>query len=144
VARVEVTRALQFASGTSNGVAITLKRDGRPQASNVTFHIDGGVIRFSATETRAKVRNLRRDVRLSFYVAGPDFGSYVVLEGDADVTRPAAATDDATVEALVDLYRRIAGEHPDWQEYREAMVADQRVVVSLRPTHAYGGGPTAV
>ena len=141
---MDIAQALQFSSRTTDGVAITLKRDGRPQVSNVTFHVDGDVIRFSATETRAKVRNLRRDDRLSFYVAGPDFGSYVVLEGDATVTPPAAATDDATVEALVDLYRRIAGEHPDWQEYREAMVADQRVVVSLRPTHAYGGGPTAV
>jgi PPOX class probable F420-dependent enzyme len=141
---VDIALALQFAARTSNGVAITLKRDGRPQASNVTYLVDGDVIRFSATETRAKVRNLRRDVRLSFYVAGPDFGSYAVLEGDASVTPPATAVDDETVEALVDLYRRIAGEHPDWQEYREAMVADQRVVVSLRPTHAYGGVPTPV
>lgn len=141
---MELAQALQFAARTRDGVAITLKRDGRPQASNVTYLVDGDVIRFSATEPRAKVRNLRRDGRLSFYVAGPDFGSYVVLEGDATVTPPAATTDDATVEALVDLYRRIAGEHPDWQEYREAMVTDQRVVVTLRPSHAYGGGPTAV
>ncbi len=141
---MDIAQALQFASRTSDGVAITLKRDGRPQASNVTFLVDGDTIRFSATESRAKVRNLRRDARLTFYVAGPDFGSYAVFEGDADVTPPAAATDDATVEALVDLYRRIAGEHPDWQEYREAMVADQRVVVSLRPTHAYGGVSTPV
>lgn len=141
---MDIAQALKFASGTCNGVAITLKRDGRPQASNVTYLVDGDVIRFSATETRAKVRNLRRDARLSFYVAGPDFGSYLVLEGDATVTPPAAATDDATVEALIDLYRRIAGEHPDWQEYREAMVTDQRVVVTLRPTHAYGGLATPV
>lgn len=141
---MDLAQALEFAARTSNGVAITLKRDGRPQASNVTYLVDGDVVRFSATESRAKVRNLRRDGRVSFYVAGPDFGSYLVLEGDATVTPPAAAPDDATAEALVDLYRRIAGEHPDWDEYRAAMVADQRVVVTVRPTHAYGGVPTPV
>lgn len=141
---MDLAQALQFAARTSNGVAITLKRDGRPQASNVTHLVDGDVVRFSATESRAKVRNLRRDGRVSFYVAGPDFGSYLVLEGDATVTPPAAAPDDATTEALVDLYRRIAGEHPDWDEYRAAMVADRRVVVTVRPSHAYGGIPTPV
>lgn len=141
---MDIAKALQFASATSNGVAIALKRDGRPQASNVTYLVDGDVIRFSATEARAKIRNLRRDTRLSFYVGAADFGSYVVLEGDATVTPPATSTDDATVDALVDVYRRIAGEHPDWQDYREAMVTDRRVVVTLRPIHAYGGVPTPV
>jgi PPOX class probable F420-dependent enzyme len=141
---VDIAQALAYAADSHNGVAITLKRDGRPQASNVTYLVDGDVIRFSATEARAKVRNLRRDARLSFWIGAADFGAYAVLEGDATVTPPASAVDDATVDALVDLYRRIAGEHPDWQEYREAMVADQRVVVTLRPTHAYGGLPTPV
>ena len=135
---MDVTQALEYASRTNNGVAITLKRDGRPQPSNVTYRVDGDAIVFSATETRAKVRNLRRDARLSMYVSTPDFWSYVVLEGDAAVTPPAASIDDEVTEALVVLYRDIAGEHPDWDEYREAMVTEQRVVVTLRPTHVYG------
>lgn len=139
---MELTAALAYAARSRNGVAITLKRDGRPQASNVTYLVDGDAIRFSATEQRAKVRNLRRDARLSFWVGAADFGSYVVFEGDATVSPAAAAIDDATTDALVALYRDIAGEHPDWQEYREAMVAEQRVVVTLQPFHAYGGLPT--
>jgi len=135
---MEISDALEYASNTNNGVAITIKRDGRPQPSNVTYRVDGDAIVFSATETRAKVRNLRRDARLSMYVSAPNFGTYVVLEGDASVTAPATAVDDEVTEALVDLYRRIAGEHPDWDEYREAMVSEQRVIVTLRPSHAYG------
>lgn len=135
---MDVAQALEYASRTNDGVAITLKRDGRPQPSNVTYRVDGDAIVFSATEPRAKVRNLRRDARLSFYVSAPDFGTYVVLEGDAVVSPHAEAVDDGITEALVDLYRRIAGEHPDWNEYREAMVSEQRVIVTLRPTHAYG------
>ena len=50
----------------------------------------------------------------------------------------AASPDDATVEALIDLYRSMAGEHPDWDDYRRAMVAEERVVLTIRPTHAYG------
>jgi len=61
-----------------------------------------------------------------------------VLEGLADLTPVASAPDDATVEELVALYRSLSGEHPDWDEYRAAMVADQRLVVRITPTRAYG------
>ena len=137
---MDIATALAHASKSNNGVAITLRRDGRPQPSNVTYLVDGDVIRFSSTESRAKVKNLRRDPRLTMYVGTPDFGAYVVVDGRADVSGPAAAPDDAATEALVDLYRRIAGEHPDWAEYRAAMVTERRVIVTLHPAHAYGMG----
>jgi PPOX class probable F420-dependent enzyme len=122
------------------GSLITLKRDGRPQAS-VVIHVwdpDRRAVRISVTDDRAKTRNLRRDPRASFQVVAPDLTAWAVGEGFAELTPPAADPRDDTVEALVDLYRRLAGEHPDWAEYRAAMVADRRVVVTLAFEHVYG------
>ena len=123
-----------------NGTLITLKRDGRPQASVVThtFDPDTSTLRVSITEPRAKTRNLRRDPRASYMVTSPNLRAYAVGEATAELTPPAADPNDATVDALVDLYRTIAGEHPDWEEYRAAMVADQRVVLTLRFDRVYG------
>ena len=122
------------------GSLITLKRDGRPQASVVTHAFDSATrtLRVSVTEPRAKTRNLRRDPRASYLVTAPDLRAYAVGEGIAQLTPTAADPHDATVDALVDLYRTVAGEHPDWDEYREAMVADQRVVLTLPLDHIYG------
>ncbi len=122
------------------GTLITLKRDGRPQASVVThlFDTDTLALTVSITETRAKTRNLRRDPRASYVVTTPDLRAYAVGEGIAQLTAPAADTDDATVDALVDYYRNAAGEHPDWDEYRAAMVTDQRVLLTLPLDHVTG------
>jgi PPOX class probable F420-dependent enzyme len=123
------------------GSLITLKRDGRPQASVVVhaWDPDACSIRVSLTEDRAKTRNLRRDPRASYQVVSPDLRGWAVGEGFAELTAPAADPHDATVDALVALYRTLAGEHPDWAEYRAAMVADRRVVLTLRFEHVYGG-----
>ncbi|MGW5349849.1 PPOX class F420-dependent oxidoreductase [Streptomyces sp. NPDC004031] len=125
------------------GVLVTLKRDGRPQLSNVAFTYDDAtrLIRISATDGRAKTRNLRRDPRASFYVTTADLRSYLVVEGDAVITSVAADPHDATVDELVEVYRAIAGEHPDWDDYRAAMVADGRLVISLRADRGYGLTP---
>lgn len=121
----------------------TIKRDGRPQLSNVSYHFDPRelVIRVSITEPRAKTRNLRRDPRASLLVDSDDGWSYAVAEGTAELTAPAAAPDDDTVEALIALYRNIAGEHPDWDEFRQAMVTDRRVLLTLPISHLYGMPP---
>ena len=74
----------------------------------------------------------------ALYVTQEDFYGYAVLEGEATVSPVAAAPDDATVDELVEYYRAVAGEHPDWDDYRRAMVADKRCVVRLTPTRAYG------
>lgn len=120
------------------GVLTTLKRDGRPQLSNVSYVYADGVVRVSVTAGRAKTKNLLRDPRASFYVCAPDFRSYVVAEGVASLTPVASSPDDATVDELVAVYRAIGGEHPDWDEYRAAMVADQRMVVRLPVDRVYG------
>jgi PPOX class probable F420-dependent enzyme len=122
------------------GVLVTLKRDGRPQLSNVTHFYDAEAqtLQVSLTETRAKTKNLRRDPRASYHVSSADGRSYVVVEGTAELTDFAKDPHDDAAEALVALYRKIAGEHPDWDEYRAAMVADQRVVLTLPIDRVYG------
>jgi PPOX class probable F420-dependent enzyme len=136
---MEIDAALEYARRFSKGVLATAKRDGRPQLSNIVYAVgDDGTVRISVTANRAKARNAARDPRVSLHVTAPDFWSYVVLEGDAELLPTAAAPGDATVEALVAYYRTINGEHPDWDDYRAAMVRDQRTILSFSPTHAYG------
>jgi PPOX class probable F420-dependent enzyme len=140
---MDFAKALQFAVEHRNGVLTTLKRDGRPQLSNITYHLDDDdVFRISVTATRAKYRNMVRDPRISLHIARPDFWAYAVFEGDADLSPVAKDPHDATVDELVALYRAVGGEHPNWDEYRAAMVSDQRLVVRLRPTHVYGMLPS--
>ena len=93
---------------------------------------------FSVTATRAKTRNRERDPRATLHVLGDEYSSYGVIDCDAELMPIAAAPDDATVDALVEYYRSLSGEHPDWDDYRRAMVADGRLLVLLTPTHAYG------
>ena len=124
------------------GVLATIKRDGRPQLSNVGYAWDStdgsALIRVSVTADRAKTRNLQRDPRVGLHVASRDFWTYVVVEGTAELSPVATDPHDATVEELISYYRGTAGEHPDWDDYRRAMVADRRLVVRFRPEHAYG------
>ena len=120
------------------GVLATLKRDGRPQLSNVAYHYNGGAIRVSVTDDRAKVKNLRRDPRVSLHVTSADGWHWVVVEGIAELSPVAAAPDDTTVDELVELYRDISGEHPDWTEFRAAMVADKRLLLRIKVDRTYG------
>lgn len=121
-------------------VLVTLKRDGRPQLSNVLHHYDrdAGVIRVSLTDSRAKTKNARRDPRVSLQVSSEDGWSYAVAEGTAEMSEVARDPQDAAVEELVQLYRDLQGEHPDWDEYRSAMVAEGRLVLRLHVERVYG------
>jgi PPOX class probable F420-dependent enzyme len=126
-----------------NGTLATLRRDGRPQLSVVTYAWypdDQGriVVRVSTVDGRAKVANLRRDPRASILVADESGWSYAVLEGTVELSSVAAAHEDDTVEELIRLYRDANGEHPDWADYRRAMVDDHRLVARLVVEHAYG------
>ncbi|MEU2033070.1 PPOX class F420-dependent oxidoreductase [Nocardia amamiensis] len=136
---MELAAAVDFAREHRRSVLTTIRRNGRPQLSNV-LHIVGadGRIRISITADRAKYHNLVRDPWAALHVTRDDFFAYAVLEGTVELTPVAAAPDDPTVDALVDYYRTASGEHPDWDEYRNAMVADRRALVLFTPTHAYG------
>lgn len=131
---------LELVSSTNQGVLVTLKRDGRPQLSNINYAFGDGVVRISVTDDRAKTRNARRDPRVSLYVTRPDFWSYAVVEGVADLSAVAEDPGDATVEELIDLYRAVQGEHPDWDDYRAAMVRDRRLVLRIPVDRVYGAG----
>ncbi len=135
---MDISEAMNFVAARRNGVLVTQKRDGRPQLSNIAYAVVDDVVKISITADRAKYWNVLRNPQASLYVTREDFWAYVVLEGDAELSEVATKPDDPGVDELVELYKAVAGEHPDWDEYRRAMVADKRVVVRLMPTHAYG------
>jgi PPOX class probable F420-dependent enzyme len=126
-------------SSRNLGVLATIKRDGRPQLSTINFHYyrDMSIVRISVIDARAKVANLRRDPRASLHVTTADGWRYVVIEGTAEFSPVAADRHDATVEELIDLYRSISGEHPDWDDYRRAMVEDHRLVLRIHVERSY-------
>ncbi|BCJ33035.1 PPOX class F420-dependent enzyme [Actinocatenispora thailandica] len=116
-----------------HAVLATMKQDGTPQLSPVTVGVDGaGLIVVSTRQTAYKTRNLRRDPRTYLCVL-PDgfFGRWIQITGTAEIVE----LPDA-MEPLVDYYRRTAGEHPDWDEYRAAMVQQRRVLVRITPLSA--------
>ena len=127
-------------AGRRQGVLVTLKRDGRPQLSNINYGYDeqADIVRVSITDDRAKTANLRRDPRASLHVTSDDFWSYAVIEATAELSPVAADPHDDTVEELIALYRSVQGEHPDWDDYRAAMVRDGRVVLRLPVERVYG------
>jgi len=129
------------AAARSIGALATIKVDGRPHLSAVNFVLDPvtAIARMSLIDGGVKVQNLRRDPRASIFVSSPDGWTYAVLEGTVELSPVAVAPDDDTVDELVDVYRSIHGEdHPDWDDFRAAMVADGRLVAVLRVENGYG------
>ncbi|GAA1935073.1 PPOX class F420-dependent oxidoreductase [Nocardioides marmoribigeumensis] len=136
---MEISQAVDTVRHQNQAVLVTLRRDGRPQLSNVLAAVDDdGVIRVSTTADRAKHANLRRTPWAAVHVNAGDFWSYAVVEGDVTLSDVASDPHDEATEELVELYRALAGEHEDWDDYRAAMVREGRVVVRVTPTHAYG------
>jgi PPOX class probable F420-dependent enzyme len=122
------------------GILATLLPDGRPHLSTINYEVDGSAerVRISITDGRVKARNLRQDPRAALHVSSPDGWSWAVAEGMAELSPVARNRDDATVEELIEVYRNIAGEHPDWDDYRRAMVEDGRLVLRLQVNRIYG------
>jgi PPOX class probable F420-dependent enzyme len=123
------------------GTLATIKRDGRPQLSDVNYTADPAtrILRTSTRNDLAKTHNLRRDPRASMKVDAPGGAGYAVVEGTVELSGVSAHEHDATVEELIEVYRLIGGkEHPDWDEYRRAMVADGRLILRLHVERIYG------
>jgi PPOX class probable F420-dependent enzyme len=122
------------------GILATLRKDGRPQLSPILpyYDRDEETIYVSLAEGRAKTVNLRRDPRASIEVTRADGRAWATADGDAVLIGPGDDPHGPEADALVDYYRRAAGEHPDWDEYRSSMVADRRVLLALKVTHVYG------
>ena len=130
---MDIAVAQQFLREHANAVLATWRWDGRLQMSPVTVGLDAaGRAISSSRETAYKVRNLRRDPRAALCVFVEAFtGPWVQIEGTAEVvTLPEA------MESLVDYYRHLAGEHPDWNDYRRAMTADRRALIRITIEHA--------
>ena len=136
---MELDEGLAFVRDHREGVLVTLRRDGRPQLSNIIYSVDDdGLIRISVTAPRAKARNAGRDPRVSLHVSRDDFYAYVVIDGTAELTDVSREPGDAVGLELADLYRAMIGEHEDWEAYYQAMVTDQRMVLRVHPERAYG------
>jgi PPOX class probable F420-dependent enzyme len=125
---VDVQRAVEFIRTRHHAVLATRRADGRPQLSPVTAGVDDdGRILISTREPAVKARNLARDPRAALCVMSDAFfGEWIQADGTAEIIRLPEAMD-----LLVDYYRRISGEHPDWTEYRSAMVRDRRIIVRI-------------
>lgn len=133
---------LDFLRERHQAILLTLRRDGMPQGSPVTCGVDGeGRIVVSSYPERAKVANARRDPRVSVVVLSDDFGgAWVQVDGTAEVLDMPEA-----LEPLVEYFRVISGEHPDWDEYRAAMVRQGKSLIRVTPARwgpvATGGFP---
>jgi len=130
---MDTGRAADFMRAHHRAVLATSRSDGRPQLSPVTCTVDDeNRVLISTRETALKTRNLRRRPQASLCVFTDNFfGEWVQVEGDVEIIPLPDAMD-----LLVDYYRRISGEHPDWDDYRAAMVRDQRVIVRITITRA--------
>ena len=143
--RVELPALLDFIRPRHRGILITTRSDGRPQSSPVACGLDSdGRIVVSTYPARAKTRNARRNPQVSFCILSDDWnGPYVHVDGTAEVLDMPAALD-----ALVEYYRCIAGEHPDWDDYRTAMARQDksllRVTIDRWSPIATGGFPPGV
>ncbi|NNE94409.1 MAG: PPOX class F420-dependent oxidoreductase [Acidimicrobiales bacterium] len=136
---LDIDEALEWAAGRTPAVLITIKRDGSPQSSDVAFAVIDGEIVISITDDRAKTANMRRDPRVVLHITSPAEWSYVSFSGEAVLSPVAGDPHDSTVDQLVQYFERVTGgAHPNWDEYRSAMVDDKRLVARLRPTRAVG------
>ena len=139
---MEIEKAREFVRHNHRAVFHTRRKDGSPQLSPVTSGVDeSGRVIVSSREPAAKTRNVRRDPRVSLCVFGDGFfGEWVQIDGTAEVISLPEAMD-----GLIDYYRSISGEHPDWPEYREAMLKQGKSLLRITPQSwspiATGGFP---
>ncbi|MGH2543308.1 MAG: PPOX class F420-dependent oxidoreductase [Ardenticatenaceae bacterium] len=128
----------EFISQNHRAVLSTFRRNGAAQLSIVSVGPYRDAAAFTTTADRAKLANLRRNPRCSLLVSKEDWWGYVVLEGRAELLSPGVTDGEELRIALREVYRSIAGEHPDWDEYDEAMVRDKRSAIIVVPERIYG------
>ncbi len=143
--RIDLERLLDFVRPRHRMVLMTQRADGTPQASPVTGGLDdSGRIVIATYPERAKTRNARRRPAVSVLVVSDEWdGEWVQVDGTCEVLD--AADGDATLDAFVEYFRNIAGDHSDWAEYRQAMVDQGKSLLRITPTRwspvATGGFP---
>lgn len=136
---ITLDQAVEWASARKHAVLITLRKDGRAQSSDVSYTVIDDAIVVSLTATRAKTANMRRDPRVVVHITDPGTWSYVSFDAVVELGEVTTAPDDAAADALVEYYELVAGEaHPDWDEYRAAMIGEQRQLAYMRPASVVG------
>ena len=136
---MELSKAIAWAAKRRNAVLVTIRADGRPQSSDITYALKAHSFEISVTSDRAKTANMRRDPRVVLHITDPATWSYVAFDGTIELSPVTTAPDDDTNNRLVDYYRTVSGkDHPDWTEYREAMIKEGRLITRFTPTSAVG------
>ena len=130
---MDVPEALDFVRSNHHGIMATTRADGRVAMSPIACTVDGGGrVVVSTRETAMKVKHLQRDPHVAICVISAGFfGEWVQVEGNAEIVHLPEAMD-----GLIDYYRNISGEHPDWADYRAAMERERRVLLRITVTRA--------
>jgi PPOX class probable F420-dependent enzyme len=130
---MDIDEAIEFTRSNHRGILSTRRRDGRPQMSPIAVAPGpAGMVLISTRQTAMKTKNIERDPHVSVCAFTNDwYGAHVQLDGTATILR----LPDA-MEPLVEYYRSIAGEHPDWDDYRAAMERERRVLLQITVTDA--------
>ena len=125
---MDIEGALEFIRSNHHGVIATARKDGKPALSPIACDVDDdGRVVVSTRETAMKVKHIARDPHVAICVLNPGFfGDWVQVEGTAEIVHLPEA-----MEGLVDYYRRVSGEHPDWDDYRAAMQRESRVLLRV-------------
>ena len=136
---MDLNKAISWASTTHHGVLITLRKDGRPQSSDIAYAVIEGKFCISATATRAKTINLHRDNRAVLHITSPETWSYTSFDGVAEITQTAQQPEDPICKELATIFTAIQKkQHPNWDEFNQAMINDKRLVIRFVPESAVG------
>ena len=136
---MDLQTAIDWAAARTQAVLITLRKDGRAQSSDISYAFDDGAILISVTQDRAKTHNMKRDPRVVLHLTERDSWSYVSFDGTVELSPVTTDSTDETSNALVAYYEAVAGKaHPDWAEYRQAMIDEGRLIARFTPQSAVG------
>ncbi len=136
---MELDTALAWAAERTDAVLITIRKDGRPQSSDISYALLDGVFSISVTANRAKTANMRRDPRVVLHLTDRSSWSYLAFDGRVELSPVTTDPQDATSDELVAYFEAVAGKpHDDWDEYRAAMIAEERLIVRFEPTSVVG------
>lgn len=136
---MDLDKAISWAAERTHAALITIRKDGRPQSSDIVYAMDGHDFLISITSDRAKTRNLRRDPRAVLHISEPRRWAYASIDGTVELSPVTTSPGDETSDRLAALYEQIAGKpHPDDDEYRQAMIDEGRLVARFVPASAVG------
>ena len=136
---MELRTALDWAATRRLAIFITLRGDGRPQSSDVVYGLVDDTFLISVRDGTAKTTNLRRDPRSVLHLSDEAGGSYLAFDGTAEVADPPTAASDPVVDELCRYFEAAKGEpHSDWDEYRQAMVDQGRILIRFKPDSVVG------